>query len=138
MQKTKKKYTIKHRIPGRVRLKIPAIRFSKERAEALIKTLSHETAVIQADSRPASGSLILLFDPQKIPTKSLLASVEECVDRLSLQPRPGAESKPQPPAAWIAGCAIRCQKPRKENPWWAGSWGWWPSPFLWVSPWSEG
>ena len=84
MQKKEQKYTIKHRISGRVRLKIPAIRFSRERAEALVKTLSREAAVIQADTRPANGSLILLFDPQKIRTDSLLARVAECVDRLPL------------------------------------------------------
>ena len=57
---TAKMFTIKNHIPGRLRLKIPAIRFSNARANILEDQRLRHELVNRAEARPKSGSLILL------------------------------------------------------------------------------
>ncbi len=79
---TAKKFTIKNRIPGRLRLKIPAIRFSNARANILEDQLLRHELVNRAEARPKSGSLILLFDPDKVGTDTVLGLVRSVLKNL--------------------------------------------------------
>jgi manganese/zinc-transporting P-type ATPase C len=73
------KFGIKSRIPGRLRLRVPAIRFSQARAGALQAKLSDEKIVLSAEARPKSGSLILLFDPHEVEAGTVLHLVSKAL-----------------------------------------------------------
>ncbi len=102
MNKNEKQYTIRHRISGRFRLRIPAIRFEKEKAEFLVNEISNEAAVIHAKSSSANGSLTLEYDPEKIPSERLLSQVEELLAVLPLHM--AVEDAPEDQAA----CGLEC------------------------------
>ncbi|QCQ22592.1 heavy metal translocating P-type ATPase [Desulfoglaeba alkanexedens] len=86
------KFRVKSRIPGRLRLRVPAIRFSKERADALQAWLSSHPSVVSAEARPRSASVILFFDPHHMEASVILDIVSSALsgvlhgplDRVSL------------------------------------------------------
>jgi cation-transporting P-type ATPase C len=96
------KFIIKSRIPGRLRLKVPAIRFSDKTADALENRLSGHTFLEGAEVRLTSGSVILLFDPHKVKPDTVLDLVRSAL-ALPLTVYP-PEAGPAQPA-----CGLECQ-----------------------------
>ena len=70
-------FSIKSHIPGRLRLRVPSIRFSVHNADVLAHRLIQEPDVQNAEARSKSGSLILLFDPRKVRIETLLEVVKK-------------------------------------------------------------
>ena len=79
MNMNSRKITIKSRIPGRLRLKVPAIRFSNASAKALEGRLLSDALLKSAEARFKSGSVILLFDPDKVETDTVLDLVRSAL-----------------------------------------------------------
>ncbi|MCP4576846.1 MAG: cation-translocating P-type ATPase [Deltaproteobacteria bacterium] len=78
--KKNKKFQVKSRIPGRLRLKVPDIRFSNEAADALAHRLLNEAGILKAEPRPQSGSLILLFDEKQLKAEIMLGLVTNALN----------------------------------------------------------
>ncbi len=79
MNMRSEKFTVKSRIPGRLRLRVPAIRFSQERADALQTWLSAHPSVVSAEARPRSASVILFFDPHQMEATVVLDLVSSAL-----------------------------------------------------------
>ncbi|MBW2707991.1 MAG: cadmium-translocating P-type ATPase [Deltaproteobacteria bacterium] len=101
MKKKSRKITIKNRIPGRLRLKVPSIRFSSANADALENLLLSHELVKSAEVRSKSGSVILLFDPDKVPGDTVLDLVRSALS--------GPLSLSFPDASGQAACGLECR-----------------------------
>ena len=71
---------IRHRIPGRMRLKIRAILFSEARADSLAQWLSQQARFTSVEARPKSGSVILHYNPEKADPEAILELVSKAMD----------------------------------------------------------
>lgn len=92
---------IRHSIPGRMRLKIPPIRFFESRAHYVQVWLSDRKELLSVEARSGTGSVILEYDPEKVGYRAVLALV---VEGLSLA-RSVVETRP---SGKIAACASDC------------------------------
>jgi hypothetical protein len=54
-----------HIVPGRLRLKLRALKHSPDRAEQLAATARQVSGVTNATANPRTGSLLVLFDPAR-------------------------------------------------------------------------
>lgn len=79
MLRERNKFKIRHHISGRLRLRVPAIRFSQERGGALQNWLCAQPGVVSAEARPRSGSVILLFDPHEVEAGAVLDLVSKAL-----------------------------------------------------------
>jgi hypothetical protein len=66
---------IRHAIPGRMRVKVSAIRSLQTRAHYLQVWLSGRREIIFVEARSGTGSVILEFDPGKIGYPAMLELV---------------------------------------------------------------
>jgi len=63
MSKKKHKLEIAHQIPGRIRMKVPSAKGNPEQLEAYKETLSLIPGIEQVQVNPATGSIVLKYDP---------------------------------------------------------------------------
>ena len=80
MKRKTKHYKIKSHIPGRLRLNVPSVRFSVRDSYALKQHLSNRGLFDGVEARPQSGSVILLFDPEKVRYDTVIGLVESALD----------------------------------------------------------
>jgi len=120
MKTQSRRYSVKSHIPGRLRVRVPTIRFSPQRADYLKTQLSVHTIVSSAEVRPRSGSVILLFDADKVQADAVLDLVTtvliEAPLPLSSKDTSGTlrvnpSSGHAPRADWTARSAIRYPGP---------------------------
>ncbi|HTR85476.1 MAG TPA: hypothetical protein VMI56_13435 [Reyranella sp.] len=64
-KKSKHKLEIAHQIPGRIRMKIPSAKGNPEQLEAYKETLSLIPGIEQVEVNPATGSIVLKYDPNR-------------------------------------------------------------------------
>ncbi len=64
--------SIRHSIPGRMRVKVTAIRYIQARAHFLQVRLSEREEIVHVEARSATGSVILEYDPKRIGFKAVL------------------------------------------------------------------
>jgi len=69
--------TVRHSMPGRLRVKVPAVRKAREAAKALENWLQDKHIVREVEARAVSGSIVLLFDPEEAGMEALLDLVAE-------------------------------------------------------------
>lgn len=67
MATEQRKFELCHSIPGRLRLKVKAIRHAEEEARALAFWLSRQAGIREATASPLTGSVILHYDPSTSP-----------------------------------------------------------------------
>ncbi len=68
-----------HAVPGRLRVKVAAIRRNAEKAGALANWLTLQQKIHQAHANPITGSVILYYDPQVAQPEDLYPLVEQAV-----------------------------------------------------------
>ncbi len=68
---------IRHCIPGRVRVKVTAIRTSDDRAYSLQTWLSQRGEIRSVEARPSTGSVILEYNPRKIELRVVMELLRE-------------------------------------------------------------
>jgi hypothetical protein len=61
----KPKLQIAHHVPGRIRMKIPSARGNPEQLEGYKETLSLIPGIERIDVNPATGSIVLRYDPEQ-------------------------------------------------------------------------
>ncbi|MBM9538703.1 heavy metal translocating P-type ATPase [Desulfobulbus alkaliphilus] len=74
---------VKQSIPGRMRVRVNGLRFREREAGWMRRHLGETTGVIAVESRPATGSVIILFQPEGTTVRALLTAIVRQV----LQPR---------------------------------------------------
>jgi hypothetical protein len=65
-----------HALPGRLRVRVPAIKKAPEVAARVEQTLRQEEAVVNVAASPVTGSVLVHYDPAQICASSLLAHLE--------------------------------------------------------------
>jgi cation-transporting P-type ATPase C len=68
-----------HSVPGRLRVKVAAIRRQPEKAEALANWLTLQQKIHQAFANPVTGSVVLEYDPQVAQPEELYPLLEQAV-----------------------------------------------------------
>jgi hypothetical protein len=61
----KPKLQIAHHVPGRIRMKIPSAKGNPDQLAAYKETLSLIPGIEQIDVNPATGSIVLRYDPER-------------------------------------------------------------------------
>ena len=69
------KMTIRHAVPGRLRIKVASIQHREDRSYGLQHWLSRQEHVSMVEVHPVTGSVILYYDPEKTGTDNLLRLV---------------------------------------------------------------
>ncbi|HSO72148.1 MAG TPA: cation-translocating P-type ATPase, partial [Thermodesulfobacteriota bacterium] len=68
-----------HSVPGRLRVKVAAIRRQHDKAGALANWLTLQQKITQAHANPITGSVILEYDPQVAQPEELYPLLEQAV-----------------------------------------------------------
>ncbi len=68
-----------HSVPGRLRVKVAAIRRQPEKAGALANWLTLQQKIHQAFANPVTGSVVLEYDPQAAQPEELYPLLEQAV-----------------------------------------------------------
>jgi hypothetical protein len=101
-----------HLVPGRLRLKLPALKGSRQVAERLAGTTRSLPGVTDATANPTTGSLLVLFDPRQTDHTTIVTFLRERgeIDPKAIltTPAPPVDSRGQAwkEIAWSAGSAI--------------------------------
>ncbi len=66
---------VRQYMPGRMRVQVTVCRQNKQKSAWMQKVMAVHAGVIQADVRPSSGSVILVFNPEKADVTGLLTAV---------------------------------------------------------------
>jgi cation-transporting P-type ATPase C len=94
--------TVCHVTRGRLRVKVRSPKSLADRFHRLQEWLSEQDGVVRAEVRPITGSIILLYDPEKTGTGGLVALVIRGLDIVATRAesgpvRPAKVSRPSPP-----------------------------------------
>ena len=65
-----------HALPGRLRVRVPAIKKAPEVAARIEQTLRQHEAVVNVAASPVTGSVLVHYDPTRIGPSFLLAHLE--------------------------------------------------------------
>lgn len=68
-----------HHLPGRLRIRIPALRTDETLGRMLARALRAQAGVEHIDIRAVSGSMVLHYDPGKVSPSALVAFVKGIV-----------------------------------------------------------
>ena len=83
---------VRHAIPGRIRVKVPAITLLQGRAHSLQLWLSERRELVSVEARSATGSVILEYDPKNITYRDVLEVLMQAVRVVKSIPAGGASS----------------------------------------------
>ncbi|OEU49456.1 MAG: hypothetical protein BA861_04860 [Desulfobacterales bacterium S3730MH5] len=110
-----KSFVVCHAIPGRLRVKVRALRFSEDRAFALAHWLTQQSEIDQAVARPATGCLVLLYDPDKASPRCLVALLLDGLERGQSVLVPSVEQTAQACGMECPVCRpIRINRPQRS------------------------
>ncbi len=59
---------VAHALPGRVRLKVPALKGNGDLVQAVCEQLETVDAVLEVRASPLTGSLLVRYDTSRIPS----------------------------------------------------------------------
>jgi len=76
MEHGTERYGCVHALPGRVRIKVAAIKKAPELALQVEQTLRQEPGVAEAVANPVTGSVLVHYDPMRTAPPALLARLE--------------------------------------------------------------
>jgi copper chaperone CopZ len=70
-----------HELPGRLRIRIPALRQSSHKARNIERSLKNLPGVHSVSINPVTGSLLVYFDPECIQSRAILNILhrEKCI-----------------------------------------------------------
>jgi cation-transporting P-type ATPase C len=95
------RFSVRHRIPTRLRVKIPKLRSRPSAARELERRLSGEPLFKSVAARPSTGSLILNFSSQEVQPDEALAILKKklmAIDWRTIgEPQKGVPAISQPP-----------------------------------------
>jgi len=73
-----------HHVPGRLRIRIPALKRNAEKARVLTKALSHVSGIQSVEANLLTGSLLVHYDPCVSNAAAVLSAAG--IERSSEQP----------------------------------------------------
>ncbi|MFV0439635.1 MAG: heavy metal translocating P-type ATPase [Desulfopila sp.] len=86
----KTKISVKHAMAGRLRVRVESLKRSTERGQWMIERLRQVQSIVDVQTRKATGSMIVLFNPEEITTQQILAEIAAQV----ISPRQYSSSAP--------------------------------------------
>ncbi len=96
-----------HHVPGRLRLKVPAVARSAPRAAAVRARLAALPGVRRIDVNPPADSLIVFYDPTKVATPAIIACVDAAPPAVAGAPDPHDRPRARRRSAAGAGLGAR-------------------------------
>jgi hypothetical protein len=85
---------IAHRIPGRVRVRMPFLRKRRDDAERVARRAAELPGVLEVEGHPFTGSLVVRFDAERVDEDRVLAALRDATG-VTLMVRRG-ERRPAP------------------------------------------
>ena len=86
---------IAHRLRGRVRVRIPALRRRADELERVARHAADLSGVLDVKGHPFTGSLVVAFDPERVAEERVVTTLRDAAGvRAVLQP---GEPRPAPP-----------------------------------------
>lgn len=104
--------TVKQSMAGRMRVRIDSLRGKTRQAGWMRSHLMKAAGVRSVEARPSSGSVIVVFDPQQITTRSLLALMVQQVFRPLAHAQPPSPGEPLP---GFSGACLACDCQTKTS-----------------------
>jgi hypothetical protein len=87
---------VAHRLPGRVRVRIPALRRRADEVERVARRAADLAGVLEVEGHPFTGSLVVRFDPTVVADERIVAALRDAAGVCAVV-WPG-ERRPAPPA----------------------------------------
>ncbi len=105
---------VKQTMAGRLRVRIRSLQYMSTNCSRMEQHISRLEGVHNVETRLATGSLIVWFDPAVLDTKSILASIAE---PLIIAKKGRAKNKVSPPPSAPATCSgcDSCERMREKN-----------------------
>jgi copper chaperone CopZ len=85
---------IVHRSPGRLRVRVERARHDAEHVQRIVERLSSVPGVTRIETRPDTGSVLVLFEPSRFDEEHLASAAREA-DLFQLSVEPSEASEPQ-------------------------------------------
>jgi hypothetical protein len=86
---------VAHRLPGRVRVRIPALRRRADDVERVARHAADLSGVLEVEGHPFTASLVVRFDPARVAEERVVAALRQAAGvGAVLQP---GEPRPAPP-----------------------------------------
>lgn len=67
-----------HLLPGRMRLRIPSLRHSRQGVAAFCEKIAHLQGVVEASGNPRTATVLLRFDPEKLTPLQVFSAARHC------------------------------------------------------------
>ena len=67
--------SVMHHVPGRLRIRLSGMKGNPSKAHSIERNLSVITGVIQAESNPRTGCVIIRYDPRSTNLHAVIASL---------------------------------------------------------------
>jgi hypothetical protein len=67
-----------HEVPGRLRVKIPAIKCKKHRCEKVHQFLANAAGIDQISVNNVTGSVLVHYDPDETSSANILEQLDNC------------------------------------------------------------
>lgn len=96
--------TVKQSMAGRMRVRIASLRGKEKQASWMRTHLLKAAGVLDVEAKPLSGSVIVLFDPHRVTTRSLLTMMVQQVLHPLAYALPAPAAKTLPMAS--LGCSV--------------------------------
>jgi hypothetical protein len=131
---------VAHALPGRVRLKVPALKSNGDLAQAVCEKLETVDAVLEVRASPLTGSLLVRYDTSRIPSLGAFHKLIEPIYGLvpgaqgsgrcrrathhlcNAEPPHATARTPPPPDTRNASSRARLTLPRQPDGWCAVDW----------------
>jgi hypothetical protein len=102
---------IAHRLPGRLRVRVPTLRKRRAEAEQVAGRIAGLDGVLEVEGHPFTGSLLVRFDPARADEGRILDALREATGvRLVVapgEPRPAPRVVPGGPASAVGRATVQ-------------------------------
>jgi hypothetical protein len=110
---------IAHRLPGRLRVRLPFLRRRREKLEQAAERLTDVGGVLEVRGHPFTGSLLVHFDPVRTDEETILAALREGTGVHLLvgpgEPRPAPRVVPGEPASAVGRATVEAFRALDED-----------------------
>ena len=110
---------VSHRLPGRVRVRIPALRRRREEMERVARRAADLPGVFDVKGHPFTGSLLVGFDPMRIAEEHIVAALRDAAGVATVlqpgDPRPAPPPRPGAPASAVGRATMEAFRALDEE-----------------------
>ena len=101
---------VAHRLPGRVRVRIPALRRRADEVERVARDAADLSGVLEVEGHPFTASLVVHFDPARVAEERVVAALREAAGVGTVlqpgEPRPALPPRTGAPASAVGRATV--------------------------------